>query len=147
MTPQVLRLPLYRSADHRSAHDSEIMTVEAQTTKKAFWDLPERIALGLAAGSALIAAACIGGLPSASSCFALVETYARAVDVFGGVSLGAIVGLLMLAWMRQASQREAVGTRRVMYVFLIAVSYVFVMGALSARHNLVTASKHCFEGH
>jgi hypothetical protein len=129
----------------------------------------ERFAIGIAAASGLLTAACISGMPTAS-CTALAETYARAILAFGGAGLLALLlaalAIVMPSWAswdkylseraesnRSGSQIFAAinscqsGFRpAVIWGLLLMTTFGFVSGSLSASYNLRAATKHCYFG-
>ena len=126
----------------------------------------ERFAIGIAAASGLLTAACISGMPTAS-CTALAETYARAILAFGGTGLLALLlamlAIVMPSWAKYLSERAESKQRGwkffatidsfqsglrpvVTWGGLLMITFGFVSGSFSASYNLRAATKHCYFG-
>jgi len=129
----------------------------------------ERFAIGIAAASGLLTAACISGMPTAS-CTALAETYARAILAFGGTGLLALLlatlAIVMPSWASWAeylSERAESKQRgwqffsaivsfqsglrpAIIWGGLLIITFGFVSSSFSASYNLRAATKHCYFG-
>ena len=94
---------------------------------------PERLLFGIAASGGLVMAASIGGLPSAT-CAALAETYARAINGFGGL---AVLSLLAVAAIKASFSSS------------VLVGFIIVLALLtiaSSNQNLHASILHCYIG-
>lgn len=134
---------------------------ESKISAPVAFFVEERFVIGIAAASALIVAACISGLPSAS-CAALVETYGRAISFFGATAFGALLTLtyqLIARWrisiLEDMSQNFPssrsirlliYGYLVIGYVSLAMTIYLFVASSFAGFDNLFIATRHCSIG-
>jgi hypothetical protein len=122
------------------------------------FDIGERIAIGIAAASGLITAACISGLPS-TSCTALVQTYTFSVVCFGSTALGALLSLLYIYICRprisfvKNNSKKIMGAqllikcyRGALYCSVAITSYLFAASSFVSTQNLKDATSQCFDG-
>jgi MFS family permease len=105
----------------------------------------ERIAIGIAAASGLLTAACISGLPSVQ-CTALAETYARAIGSFGSAALDALLASVALILFEKFERYRVLRWPFCALGFglLSLATYLFIAGALAGALNLKAATKHCY---
>ena len=96
----------------------------------------DRALLGVAASCAIIIAAWLSGLPSAT-CAAIAETYNEAINEFGVVALVSVLSLYLVKIRYFNSIRNA----------LLGIMYIgFVTSALGPGGNLKRSVIYCLSG-
>lgn len=100
-------------------------------------------AIGISTASAIITAACISALPSAS-CAAMGETYGLAIGLFGmaGLSSAVAFGSIEILAIRESDR----AIRSFQLFFLGSAYLLFLTGLLTGSWNIRVATMHCLFG-